>query len=119
MNRNFCRKPWPGMQRGCPDPHRPLDTGISDGEANGIVVGTKIHGVFKATGSGRFPQTTRLLTDAPRSLRGALTEGGKLASIENRSTGQSNLFRFEHGRLVVEAQVGADGDVKSLVTDWA
>jgi len=271
LNRNFCRKLWPGMQRGCPDPRGLLDAGISDGDANEILVRMKIHGVFKTTWSDRFPQTTRLLansdlspeaviadvgasdgstslsvmqavrfgryyvtdrhveayacttrkgmffcdehsnpfmfanrfvviynetgeasrpqsgivknlfagfdmtkckdvrrvplmnrallpklgddvrlerydifdawphekadlviaanilnrdyfedsrlTDALRNLRGALKDGGRLALIENRPAEQSNLFRLEHGRFIVEDQVGAGSDVQSLVTE--
>lgn len=61
LNRNFCRKLWPGMQRGCPDPRGLLDAGISDGEANEILLRMKIDGVFKTTWSDRFPETTRQL----------------------------------------------------------
>lgn len=52
---------WPGVQLGCPDPRRLLHAGISDGEANEILVWMKIQGVFKTTRSDRFPVTTRLL----------------------------------------------------------
>ena len=257
------------MQRGCPDPRGLLDAGISDGDANEILVRMKIHGVFKTTWSDRFPQTTRqlarsglspqaviadvgasdgstslsvmravrfgryyvtdryveayacttrkgmffcdehanpfmfanrfvviynepdevsrsqsgivknlfagfdmtkckdvrkvplmnrallpklgddvrlerydifeawphekadlviaanilnrdyfsdsLIADALRNLRGALKEGGRLALIENRPAEQSNLFRLEHGRFIVENQVGAGSDIQSLV----
>jgi chemotaxis methyl-accepting protein methylase len=57
------------------------------------------------------------LTDALRNLRGALKDGGRLALIENRPAEQSNLFRLEHGRFIVEDQVGAGSDVQSLVTE--
>ena len=119
LNRNFCRKPWPGLQRSCPDPRGPLDAGISDAEANEILVRMKIHGVFKTTWSDRFPQATRLLTDAPWNLRGTLKEGGRPTLIENRPAEQSNLFHLECGRFVVEDQVGAGSDIKSLVTELA
>ena len=270
LNRNFCRKIWPGLQRGCPDPRGLLDADISDGEVNEILVRMKIGGVFKTTWSDRFPQTTRRLasgalpptavivdvgasdgstslsvmqalrfaryyvTDrhieayayttwkgvffcdehsnpfmfanrffviynetneasraqsgivrnlfdgfdtakcrdvrkvplmnrallpklgdvvrlerynifeawpfekadlviaanilnrdyfaedklagALRNLRGALKEAGRLALIENRPAEQSNIFRLEDGRFVVEDQIGAGSDVKALVT---
>jgi hypothetical protein len=60
-----------------------------------------------------------LLIDALRNLRGALKEGGRLALIENRPAEQSNLFRLEHGRFIVEDQVAAGSDVQSLVTELA
>ncbi|TAM92784.1 MAG: hypothetical protein EPN40_14115, partial [Rhodanobacteraceae bacterium] len=69
LNRNFCRKLWPGLHRGCPDPRGLLDSGISDGEANEILVTMKIQGVFKTTWSDRFPETTHLL--ANRNLAAA------------------------------------------------
>lgn len=59
------------------------------------------------------------LADALRNLRGALKDGGRLALIENRPAEQSNLFRLEHGRFIVEDQIGAGSDVKSLVTGLA
>jgi len=273
LNRNFCKKVWPGRQRGCPDPRGLLDAGISDGDANEILVRMNIHGVYKTTWSDRFPETTRQLAnaglppaavivdvgasdgstslsvmqavrfrryyvtdrhisayacatrkgvffcderskpfmfansfvvvyneadgasrthsgivknlfagfdmakcrdvrevplmnrallsklgddvrlerydifeawphekadlviaanilnrdyfadwrlvDALRNLRGALKDGGRLAVIENRPGEQSNLFRLEHGRFIVENQVGAGSDVRSLVTGLA
>lgn len=273
LNRNFCRKIWPGMRRGCPDPRGLLDAGISDGDANEILVRMKIHGVFKTTWSNRFPETTRRLandrlppaavivdvgasdgstsmsvmqavrfgryyvtdrhisayacttrkgmffcdehsnpfmfanrfvviynetgeapraqsgivknlfagfdmakcrevrevplvnrallpklgddirlerydifeawphekadlviaanilnrdyfseeklTEALRNLRGALKDGGRLALVENRPAEQSNLFRLERGRFIVEDQVGAGSDVRTLVTGLA
>lgn len=61
LNRSFCRKFWPGAQRGCPDPRRLLDPEIGDREANEILVTMKIQGVFKTTWSDRFPETTRRL----------------------------------------------------------
>lgn len=64
LNRNFCRKLWPGLQRGCPDPRGLLDAGISDRDANEILVRMKIGGVFKTTRADRFPETTRLLAAA-------------------------------------------------------
>ncbi|MGH8182518.1 MAG: class I SAM-dependent methyltransferase [Rhodanobacteraceae bacterium] len=63
LNRNFCKKIWPGAQRGCPDPRRLLDVAISDREANEILITMKIQGVFKTTWSDRFPETTRLLAN--------------------------------------------------------
>ncbi|HEX7323836.1 MAG TPA: class I SAM-dependent methyltransferase [Rhodanobacteraceae bacterium] len=63
LNRNFCRKIWPGLQRGCPDPRGLLDAGISDRDANEILLRMKIQGVFKTTWSDRFPATTRLLAN--------------------------------------------------------
>ncbi|MGH8117422.1 MAG: hypothetical protein ACREPJ_08980 [Rhodanobacteraceae bacterium] len=63
LNRAFCRKIWPGAQRGCPDPRGLLDADISEPEANEILVRMKIGGVFKTTYADRFPQTTRLLAD--------------------------------------------------------
>jgi SAM-dependent methyltransferase len=273
MNRSFCSKVWPGPPRGCPDPRGLLDAGISDGDANEILVRMKIDGVFKTTWSDRFPQTTRLLADglvapdavivdvgasdgstslslmrtvpfgryyvtdrhiaayacitgrgvffcdenaapfmfanrffvvyndtgeasraqsgivrnlfagfdmakcrdvrkvplmnrallprlgddirlerydifeswphekadlviaanilnrdyfaddrlgdALRNLRGALKEGGRLALIENRPAEQSNLFRLEHGRFIVDNQIGTGSDIKALVTGLA
>lgn len=270
LNRNFCRRIWPGLQRGCPDPRGLLDADISDGEANEILVRMKIGGVFKTTWSDRFPETTRQLAssalppaaviadvgasdgstslsvmravrfaryyvtdrhieayacttwkgvffcdehsnpfmfanrfvviynetseasraqsgivrnlfagfdmakcrdvrkvplmnrallprlgdnvrlerynifetwpfekadlviaanilnrdyfaedklaDALRNLRGALKDAGRLALIENRPAEQSNIFRLERGRFIVEDQIGAGSDVKSLVT---
>lgn len=270
LNRNFCRRIWPGLQRGCPDPRGLLDADISDGEANEILVRMKIGGVFKTTWSDRFPETTRRLangalppaavivdvgasdgstslsvmqavrfaryyvtdrhieayacttwkgvffcdeysnpfmfanrflviynetseasraqsgivrnlfagfdmakcrdvrkvplmnrallpklgddvrleryniferwpfekadlviaanilnrdyfaedklTGALRNLRGALKDAGRLALIENRPAEQSNIFRLEDGRFIVEDQVGAGSDVKALVT---
>lgn len=59
------------------------------------------------------------LVDALRNLRDALQDGGRLALIENRPGEQSNLFRLEHGRFMVENQVGAGSNVKSLVTGLA
>jgi SAM-dependent methyltransferase len=61
LNRNLLRKLWPRLQRGCPDPRGLLDPGISDGEANEILLRMKIDGVFKPTWSDRFPETTRQL----------------------------------------------------------
>lgn len=273
LNRNFCRKIWPSLQRGCPDPRGLLDADISDGDANEILVRMKIDGVFKTTWSDRFPETTRQLAggglppqavivdvgasdgstslsvmrtlrfgryyvtdrhiaayacvtrkgvffcdehsnpfmfanrfvviynetgEAPRSqsgivqnlfagfdmakcrdvrkvplvnrallpklgddirlerydifdawphekadlviaanilnrdyfaetrlnealrnLRGALKDGGRLALIENRPAEQSNLFRLEQGRFIVENQIGTGSDVKALVTGLA
>ncbi|TAN08580.1 MAG: class I SAM-dependent methyltransferase [Rhodanobacteraceae bacterium] len=63
LNRSFCKKIWPGAPRGCPDPRRLLDAGISDREANEILITMKIQGVFKTTWSDRFPETTRLLAN--------------------------------------------------------
>lgn len=270
LNRNFCRKLWPGMQRGCPDPRRLLEADISERDANEILVRMKIGGVFKTTYADRFPATTRALaartfatppvivdvgasdgrtslgvmravrfaryyvtdrhveawacttrkgvffcdeasvpfmfanrffviynepsdtssaqsgivrnlfarfdvaqcsdvrrvplmnrallprlgdgvrverydmfepwphepadlviaanilnrdyfsdarlTAAMRNLKGALKDNGTLAVIENRPTEQSNLFRLEHGRFIVEGQVGPGSDVRALVT---
>lgn len=270
LNRSFCRRVWPSLQRGCPDPRGLLDADISDGEANEILVRMKIGGVFKTTWSDRFPETTRQLAngvlppaaviadvgasdgstslsvmravrfaryyvtdrhieayacttwkgvffcdehfnpfmfanrflviynetskasraqsgivrnlfagfdmakcrdvrkvplmnrallprlgddvrlerynifetwpfekadlviaanilnrdyfaedklaDALRNLRGALKDAGRLALIENRPAEQSNIFRLERGRFIVEDQIGAGSDVKSLVT---
>jgi hypothetical protein len=59
------------------------------------------------------------LADALRNLRGALKDGGRLALIENRPAEQSNLFRLEHRRFVVENQVGPGSDIRSLVTGLA
>jgi hypothetical protein len=42
-----------------------------------------------------------------------------LALIENRPAEQSNLFRLEHRRFVVENQVGPGSDIRSLVTGLA
>lgn len=270
LNRNFCRKIWPGRPRGCPDPRGLLDAGIGDADANEILLRMNIHGVYKTTWSDRFPETTRQLAngglppaavvvdvgasdgstslsvmkairfgryyvtdrhisayacttrkgmffcdehsnpfmfanrfvviynetdgasrahsgivknlfagfdmakcrdvrkvplmnrallpklgndirlerydiferwphekadlviaanilnrdyfadsrliDALRNLRGALKDGGRLALVENRPREQSNLLRLEHGRFVIENQVGAGSDVKSLAT---
>ncbi|MGH8113436.1 MAG: hypothetical protein ACREPS_00065 [Rhodanobacteraceae bacterium] len=56
------------------------------------------------------------LADALRNLTGALKDGGRLALIENRAAEQSNLFRLEHGRFVVEDQVGPGSDIQALVS---
>jgi hypothetical protein len=63
---------------------------------------------------GYFPDA-RLL-DALRNLRGAMKESARLAVIENREAEQSNIFRLENGRFLVEGEVGAGTDIKSLVT---
>jgi len=270
LNRDFLRKVWPNLQRGCPDPRGLLNSEISAQETTEIIAKIKIGGVFKTTSSNRYPQTTRLLangrfpsppvvidvgasdgstslslmeamdfscyyvtdrhieayacangkgtffcdvefspfmyvnrffviyndldralwpsssiarqlfarfdkskcqdarkvtlmnpsllsrsganirlerysifepwpfekadlvvaanilnrsyfsdaelTGALRNLRGALKDSGRLAVIENRSSEQSNIFRLENGRFVVESEVGRGSDIKSLVT---
>lgn len=86
LNRSFCRSIWPGARRGCPDPRRLLDAGISDQEANEILITMKIHGVFKTTWSDRFPQTTRLLAtrrpaSAPVILDVGASDGSTSLSV--------------------------------------
>lgn len=63
LNRSFCARFWPGAPRGCPDPRRLLDAGISDHDANEILLRMKIHGVFKTTWADRYPATTRQLAN--------------------------------------------------------
>jgi hypothetical protein len=97
LNRNFCRKLWPGMQRGCPDPRGLLDADISDDDANEILVRMKIHGVFKTTWSDRFPQTTHQLADTGLSPKAVIADVG----ASDGSTSLSVMRAMRFGRYYV------------------
>jgi hypothetical protein len=97
LNRNFCRKLWPGIQRGCPDPRGLLDAGISDDDANEILVRMKIHGVFKTTWSDRFPQTTRLLANSGLPAEAVIADVG----ASDGSTSLSVMQAVRFGRYYV------------------
>lgn len=92
LNRDFCRKVWPGVQRGCPDPRRLLDARISDGEANEILVRMKIGGVFKTTYADRFPETTRLLASRDPSRPPVILDVGASDGSTSLSVMQSVRF---------------------------
>ena len=92
LNRNLCRKLWPGLQRGCPDPRGLLDAGISDGDANEILVRMKIGGVFKTTWSDRFPETTRQLANGTLPAEAVIVDVG--ASDGSTSLSVMRALRF-------------------------
>jgi len=64
LNRDFLRRAWPNLQRGCPDPRGLLNDEISAKEATEIIAKIKINGVFKTTRADRYPRTARLLADS-------------------------------------------------------
>lgn len=97
LNRNLCRKIWPNLQRGCPDPRGLLDDRISDSDANEILVRMKIDGVFKTTWSDRFPATTRQLAAA------GLPPGAVIVDVgaSDGSTSLSVMRAVRFGRYYV------------------
>ena len=97
MNRSFFSKVWPGLQRGCPDPRRLLDAGISDGEANEILIRMKIDGVFKTTWPDRFPQTTRQLAETGLPPSAVIVDVG----ASDGSTSLSVMRALRFGRYYV------------------
>ena len=88
LNRDFLRKAWPNLDRGCPDPRGLLRSDIGAREATAIIAKIKIGGVFKTTSYQRFPETTQLLANIPFSSPPVILDVGA-------SDGSSSLSIME------------------------
>ncbi len=92
VNRDFLRRAWPNLQRGCPDPRGLLNEEISAKEATEIIAKIKINGVFKTTNFNRYPETTRLLANGRFSAPPVILDVG--ASDGSTSLSIMEALRF-------------------------
>lgn len=108
LNRDFLRKAWPNLQRGCPDPRGLLDEKISAQEVTEIIAKIKIGGVFKTTSSNRYPETARLLANSQFSTPPVILDVGASDGSTSLSLIETmNFSRYYVTDLHIEANVCA------------
>ena len=92
LNRDFLRKTFPNLRRGCPDPRGLLDENASAQEITEIIAKIKIGGVFKTTSPNRYPKTTRLLANTEFAAPPVILDVG--ASDGSTSLSTMEALRF-------------------------